>query len=202
MRVTRGAAIPSCREILVDSSYDTVFWMAAQGMEMEPAMSLSGVKVGDMIMWPPGAVVRAVHEGVGLSRTWFETAQEQGHRDPLRAPAPCGSLQDGRGRVTGVGVRGADGFGEITAKAVVLGCGGFEANPECARATSAARGARQGARHALQHGRRAAHGDDDRRDAVGPVDAAATRRRSAPSAPPTATASSPTRPTGFAIPTA
>jgi tricarballylate dehydrogenase len=29
-----------------------------------------------------------------------------------------------------VGVRDGDGFGELTARAVVLGCGGFEANPE------------------------------------------------------------------------
>ena len=32
--------------------------------------------------------------------------------------------------MTGVGVRDADGFREIGARAVVLGCGGFEANPE------------------------------------------------------------------------
>jgi tricarballylate dehydrogenase len=39
-------------------------------------------------------------------------------------------LQDRRGRVTGAGVQGPEGFEEISAKAVVLGCGGFEANPE------------------------------------------------------------------------
>ncbi len=32
--------------------------------------------------------------------------------------------------MTGVGVRGPDGFDELGAGAVVLGCGGFEANPE------------------------------------------------------------------------
>ena len=48
-------------------------------------------------------------------------------------------------------------------------------------------GPRQGARHALQHGRRAAHGDRDRRAALRPVDGlplhAHRRRRAAPRRP-------------------
>jgi tricarballylate dehydrogenase len=39
-------------------------------------------------------------------------------------------LQDRRGRVTGVAVRDPEGARELSASAVVLGCGGFEANPE------------------------------------------------------------------------
>ena len=39
-------------------------------------------------------------------------------------------LQDKTGRVTGVVVQGPEGFAEVTGDAVVLGCGGFEANPE------------------------------------------------------------------------
>ncbi len=55
------ATDPGLRE-----GYDTVHWMATQGIAMEPAVSLSGIKVGDTIKWSPGAVIRARHEGVGL----------------------------------------------------------------------------------------------------------------------------------------
>src|SRR4030095_4307951 len=128
-RVTEGRSDPELAEILIGRSYDTVRWMAQQGITMEAAVSLSGVRVGNTIKWSPGAVIRARHEGIGLSAMWFKAAQE---RDvEIRYGTSAVSLkQDDHGRVTGVGVRDGDGFGELTARAVVLGCGGFEANPE------------------------------------------------------------------------
>jgi tricarballylate dehydrogenase len=129
MRVTEGRADPELAEILIARSYDTICWMAKQGIPMEPAVSLSAVRVGDRIKWSPGAVVRARHEGVGLSKTWFEIAQRSGVEIRYGASA-MRLVQDSRGRVTGVVVRDADGFREVSSRAVVLGCGGFEANPE------------------------------------------------------------------------
>src|SRR5437867_4228616 len=129
MRVTEGRTDPELAEILVDRSYDTVCWMAKQGIPMEPALSLSAVRVGGRIKWSPGAIIRARHEGVGLSKTWFEVARERGVEIRYGTSA-VRLVQDRRGRVTGVGVHGPDGFGEVGAGAVVLGCGGFEANPE------------------------------------------------------------------------
>jgi tricarballylate dehydrogenase len=96
---------------------------------MEPALSLSGVRVGNTIKWSPGAIIRARHEGVGLSSMWFKAAQAREVEIRYETSA-IRLLQDSRGRVTGVAVRDADGFREISAGAVVLGCGGFEANPE------------------------------------------------------------------------
>ena len=66
LRVTDGRTDPELAELLIGRSYDTACWMATQGIEMEPAVSLSAVKVGDTIKWSPGAVIRARHEGVGL----------------------------------------------------------------------------------------------------------------------------------------
>jgi tricarballylate dehydrogenase len=127
--VTEGRSDPQLAEVLVGRSYDTVRWMAAQGIAMEPAVSLSGVRVGNTVKWSPGAVIRARHEGVGLSAMWFKAAQAR-EVEIRYATSAVRLLQDARGRVTGVGVQDAEGFREITAKAVVLGCGGFEANPE------------------------------------------------------------------------
>ena len=73
-RVTEDRTDPELAELLISRSYDTVRWMAQQGIVMEAAVSLSGIKVGDTIKWSPGAVIRAQHEGVGLSKMWFEIA--------------------------------------------------------------------------------------------------------------------------------
>jgi tricarballylate dehydrogenase len=129
LRVTEGRTDPELAEILIGRSYDTAHWMAKLGIVMEAAVSLSGIKVGNTIKWSPGAVIRARHEGVGLSRMWFEIAEKAGVEIRYSTTA-LRLIQDGRGRVTGLVARTPDGIAEITANATVLGCGGFEANPE------------------------------------------------------------------------
>src|SRR5438132_13003262 len=60
---------------------------------------------------------------------WLRTAGGQGVE--IRYDSAVVRLpQDKTGRVTGVVVQGPEGFAELSAHAVVLGCGGFEANPE------------------------------------------------------------------------
>jgi tricarballylate dehydrogenase len=96
---------------------------------MEPAVGLSGVDKDGVIQWPRGRVVRAKHEGVGLSEAWFATAEAMGVEIRYEAAA-TGLIQDSAGRVSGVTVQGPDGDEEIFAGAVVLACGGFEANAD------------------------------------------------------------------------
>ena len=128
LRVTSGRTDPLLSRILVDNSKDTVFWMhEVGGVKMEPAITVAGVKKGNMVVWPRGLVVRAVHEGVGLSRTWFATTAKRGI-EIRYSSAATELILDGRGRIAGVKVRGPDGLEAVHAKAVVLGCGGFEAN--------------------------------------------------------------------------
>jgi tricarballylate dehydrogenase len=128
MRVTSGQTDPVLSRVLVDNSKDTVFWMHETGqIRMEPAVSLTGVRKGNKIIWARGLVVRAAHEGVGLSRSWFATAERLGIEVRYGA-AMTGLLQDGRGHVCGVLIRDNDGIREVRGRAVVLGCGGFEAN--------------------------------------------------------------------------
>jgi tricarballylate dehydrogenase len=128
MRVTSGRTDPVLSAILVDNSKDTVFWMhEVGGIAMEPAITVAGVRKGNMVVWPRGLVVRAVHEGVGLSRTWFATVERRGI-EIRYASAATELMLDGRGRIAGVKVRDDAGLEAVHAKAVVLGCGGFEAN--------------------------------------------------------------------------
>jgi tricarballylate dehydrogenase len=128
LRVTEHRTDPKLSALLIGRSYETVRWLVAQGIVMEAAVSLSAIKHEGKVMWSPGAVVRARGEGVGLSRRWFEIAEERGVE--LRYGTGAQSLmQDATGRVCGVRVRGPQGLAELAARAVVLGCGGFESNP-------------------------------------------------------------------------
>ncbi|MEA3075025.1 MAG: tricarballylate dehydrogenase [Alphaproteobacteria bacterium] len=105
MRVTSGQTDPVLSRILVQNSKDTVFWMNRVGnIRMEPATSLTGVRKGNKIIWARGLVVRAAHEGVGLSRGWFATAEKMGIEIRYGA-AVTAILQDGRGHASGVRVR-------------------------------------------------------------------------------------------------
>ena len=129
MKVTEGRSDPELADILIDESYDTTCWLQDVGKhKFELARSVMGVKVGNQIKWPRGAIVRTVHEGVGLSAIWFKTAGDMGV--DIRYDTHVLDLtQAESGRVSGVVVRGPDGVHHLTAKAVVLACGGFETNP-------------------------------------------------------------------------
>ena len=128
MRVTNGRTDPVLSRILVDNSKATVFWMNEVGrIKMEPATTLSAVRRDNVMIWARGLVVRAAHEGVGLSRSWFATAERMGVT--VRYGSAVVDLKlDGRGNVSGVMVRDGEGLQTLTARSVVLGCGGFEAN--------------------------------------------------------------------------
>jgi tricarballylate dehydrogenase len=128
MRVTSGRTDPVLSKLLVSNSFDTVKWMKnVGGIKMEPAITLSAVKKDNVMVWARGLVVRAEHEGVGLSRSWFATAERLGIE--IRYGTAATELLVGDdGRINGVKVRDDDGISVLNARSVVLGCGGFEAN--------------------------------------------------------------------------
>jgi tricarballylate dehydrogenase len=126
-RMTANRTDPELGEILISNSFATACWMADQGIRFEPAITLGAVRVGNVIKWAKGAIVRAANEGVGLSRMWFATAQKKGVEIHYDTPA-VRLMQNSRGRICGVVVRDPNGIHEISARTVVLGCGGFEAN--------------------------------------------------------------------------
>src|SRR5262245_42689968 len=128
MRVTNGRTDRVLSRILVSHSQATVRWMKETGgVTMEPAITLSAVKKDNVMVWARGLVVRAAHEGVGLSRSWFATAERIGI-EIRYGNAVSELLVDDNGRVVGVKTKDDDGVRSLGAKAVVLGCGGFDAN--------------------------------------------------------------------------
>ena len=130
MRVTAGRTDPELSKVLVSNSKDAVFWAHDHGkVPMEPARTIAGVEVNGVVIWPKGAIVRAEHEGVGLSAAWFKAAERDGVE--IRYEASGRDLiQDKKGRVVGVTVQEKGKLHEITANAVILACGGFEANAQ------------------------------------------------------------------------
>lgn len=129
-RLTGDRTDPVLSDVLVSNSRDTVMWMHETGkIPMEPAIGLSGVDKDGVIQWQRGLVVRAEHEGVGLSTAWFATAENLGVEIRYESTA-TGLIQENGGKVSGVTVEGPDGIEEISTKAVVLACGGFEANAD------------------------------------------------------------------------
>ena len=130
LRVTRGKTDRELATILIDNSFDAIRWAREfGGVPMEPATTLSGIRVGNRIKWQKGAIIRAEHEGIGLSTAWFKAAERNGIEIRYETAA-ADLLRDRKGAVAGVVARGPDGPEEISAGAVVLGCGGFEANAQ------------------------------------------------------------------------
>ena len=202
LRITQGRTDRELADILISNSYDTVCWLIEQGIKMEPALSLGGVQVGNVIKWLKGAILRVEHEGVGLSRTWFEIADKRGVEVRYETGA-LNLIRNGAGRVTGVVARGPEAVSEITADAVVLGCGGFEANMAW-RAQYLGKPWDHAKVRGTRHTTRATACAWRSPSAPCPTasGAAATRRRSTPGRRPTATAASPTRPIACRTPTA
>jgi tricarballylate dehydrogenase len=76
---------------------------------------------------PPGGAVRVRHEGVGLVAALFKAVEDAGI--DVWYDAPAADLLAEGSSVVGVRVRRDDHFDDVRG-AVVLACGGFEANPE------------------------------------------------------------------------
>ena len=129
MRVTEGLSDPALVEILVSQSLPTMQWLAANGVRWVLAMGRQAFRVEGKLKFFGNLVVEAVGGGVGLSDMGFQAAERKGAEIRYDTKA-ARLLTDRRGRVTGLTVRGPEGYEDLETKAVVLACGGFEANAE------------------------------------------------------------------------
>jgi tricarballylate dehydrogenase len=130
MRVTEDLADADLALTLVRESQPTMRWMKSQGIRWIPMFGRQAYKVGGRFTFFGNLVLEAVGGGPGLIDMEYESAKKVGVDVRFEAKAQR-LLTDGRGTVTGVEVRKLDGTVESAgAKAVVLACGGFEANVE------------------------------------------------------------------------
>jgi tricarballylate dehydrogenase len=127
-RVTQHRADPDLVELLVTRSFNTLNWMREKGVRLIPIYGRQAFKVGGRFKFWGGLTVEAVGGGPGLVAMLTAAARQRGIEIRYRTRA-LALLCDGN-RVEGVRVRSDGAMQELRANAVVLACGGFEANAE------------------------------------------------------------------------
>ena len=129
MRVTEGLSNPDLLQILVSESYPTMIWMRDQGVPWILAYGRQAFEHEGKLRFWGGLIVESVGGGKGLSDRLFELCQNVGIE--VRYQSAATELKtDNKGNISGVIIKGPDGYENISCPNVVLACGGFEANAE------------------------------------------------------------------------
>jgi tricarballylate dehydrogenase len=129
MRLTEDLSDPELAEVLVTRSRATVTWMRRHGIRWILMFGRQSFQVGGRHHFWGGLNVEAVGGGPGLVQGLYDAAARQGVEIRYGTGASR-LLVDGANAIRGLVIRGPGGFQEVTTQAVVLACGGFEANPE------------------------------------------------------------------------
>ena len=127
-RLTQYRADPDLVDVLVRRSLDTMRWLRAKGLRFAPMYGRQAFKIDGRFRFWGGLTVEVWGGGPGLVARHAEIAQAAGIEIRYGTRA-SGLLHDGI-RVSGVRYRSGAELGELRAPAVVLACGGFEANSE------------------------------------------------------------------------
>ena len=122
-RVTEYRTDPELAERLIESSFETLRWLHAKGVRFLPLYGRQSFKTDGRTRFWGGLTVEAWGGGPGLVDSLTTIASNSGVE--IRYGARALALR--RRRDTGFDVQLAD--ETVAADAVVLACGGFEANP-------------------------------------------------------------------------
>ena len=128
-RVTEYRTDPDLSELLVARSRETVMWMRSKGVRFAPIYGRQAFKVDGRFRFWGGLTVETHGGGPGLLDAWTKAAARDGVEIFHEARADS-LIVDGGGRVAGATVRRGGASVSVGARAVVLACGGFQANPE------------------------------------------------------------------------
>jgi tricarballylate dehydrogenase len=127
-RVTQYRANPDLVELLVTRSLPTACWMREKGVRFVPIYGRQAFRIEGRFKFWGGLTVESVGGGPGLVEQLTTAATRRGIE--LRYDTRATDLITEKGAVAGVKVRSDGEAGEVRGRAVVLACGGFEANPE------------------------------------------------------------------------
>lgn len=127
-RITQYYTDPDLAETLVRQSTDTVQWIHQQGVRFLPFYGLYAHKHKGRFKFFGGVVVTASGGGIGLVDAEYKAAEKRSVE--VRYRAQVTDLLRTHSRIVGVRVTMNGIEEEIGARAVVLACGGFEANRE------------------------------------------------------------------------
>ncbi len=132
MRITEGLADPDLIGLVVSESNSIIKWLGRQGMKWELNMQ-DVLHIGERLRWRTPTIMRAKGGGIGLTDMLFDVLEKKDIELRYETKATR-LLIDSKGKITGLVIRDTDGYKEIKCKAVILACGGFQANREmCTR---------------------------------------------------------------------
>jgi tricarballylate dehydrogenase len=127
-RVTQYRTDPDLCELLVTKSLDTLLWMRGKGIRFVPIYGRQAFKIAGKFKFWGGLTVETVGGGPGLVDMLTASARKNGV--DIRYETRATDLLFDGARVRGVRVRHRGEMQELSAGAVVLAAGGFEANTE------------------------------------------------------------------------
>jgi tricarballylate dehydrogenase len=128
MKITQGKADPKLIRIMADKSYETVLWMKENVGVKWILNNIFQPSDFGVRKYRGGAVIKVSNEGIGLSDYLFSKVQTMPDATVLYDTKATKLLTDD-GRVTGIRVWSGSSSRDILTGAIVLGSGGFEANP-------------------------------------------------------------------------
>jgi len=127
-RVTDYRCDPDLTELLVNRSFDTLCWMQGKGVRLMPLYGRQAFKIDGKFRFWGGLTVEAWGGGPGLVEALTQACGDNGIE--IRYQARALSLLHDDDGVHGVRVRERGRTHDLAGGAVVLACGGFEANAE------------------------------------------------------------------------
>ena len=127
-KVTDYRTDPDLAELLITQSFPTLKWLQGKGMRYMPLFAKQAFKVDGRFKFWGGLTVEAYGGGPGLVEGLTEVCGREGIE--IRYNARALSLIKDDDGVRGVTLRENGKTAELQGKAVILACGGFEANAE------------------------------------------------------------------------
>ena len=129
MKVTRHQANEDMAWRLIDNSRPTMVWLRQHGIRFIPMFGRQSFLVDGKHHFYGGVNIEAVGGGAGLVEAELQRVRQLGCEIRYNTAATR-LIQDNDRRITGLEISGPDGYETISARAIVLACGGFESNPE------------------------------------------------------------------------
>ena len=127
-RVTEHRTDPELTDILVKRSFDTLRWMRSKGVKFLPIYGRQAFKVEGKFKFWGGLTLETWGGGPGLVDALTKAAHDAGI--DIEYGTTATSLLTEDARVVGVRVKRKGVVDDVHARAVVLACGGFQANSE------------------------------------------------------------------------
>jgi tricarballylate dehydrogenase len=127
-RLTEYRCDPELTEILITRSFATAEWMRANGVRFQLGLGRQAFQVDGKFKFWGGLACHIWGGGKELMKALHARAELA--QIPILHDTPAVALLEGDDGVAGVRVRRAGRLVDLRSRAVVLACGGFEANAE------------------------------------------------------------------------